>query len=95
MSRPDDVPEDVWGAVRNVLGLDMLPSDNTMFEVPPELIARAILAEREAQKERDAKIADHCATEWGGVANRIKNTVFAGMADSAQHIAAAIRKGTP
>ena len=59
--RPDDVPEDVWEAAEEVWLT--LPGCGGVRDNETEHIASAILAACEAQKERDAKIADNAGAQ--------------------------------
>jgi hypothetical protein len=65
------------------------------FENFTDCLAQAILAEREAQKERDAKIADRLvmlpADECNVPFNEIEDATMRGRRDCATQIAAAIR----
>jgi hypothetical protein len=87
MTRPDDIPQDVWDAARHAL-FGSISAD--AFAVLPfkDVVhmgrcARAILAAKAEQREADAKLAD---AEFRNLFN-----------DSGRHIAgriaAAIRKG--
>jgi hypothetical protein len=86
VSKPDDVPQDVWdAAVKAELVVEDEFTDLNDWnsrDVATDIIARAIMAER----ERCAKIADaHAAENWSMTEEE----------HAAQVIAAAIRKGTP
>lgn len=88
-----DIPEDVWIAVRAALSSAGIPSteadygNGTVFEVEAEVIARAIMAER----ERCAKLADALTK-----ASTPGMPLFgAGMCNAADQIAIAIRAVTP
>jgi len=65
MARPDDIADDVWDAacavVDAILEKRHIIIDGDGIQVTfgaAEEIARAIMAEREAQRERDARIAE-------------------------------------
>lgn len=58
MTKPNDISQDVWDAVREALSSAGIPStlndygNGTVFEVEAETIARAILAERESNARK-------------------------------------------
>lgn len=94
MSKPSDIPQDVWDAARQAL-IDA--GRNPEYEIRTlPLVVRAIMAER----ERCAKIADHRWHEFdaklasGNVPEHLQERAI-GRAFEAQHLADAIRKGTP
>ena len=60
MSRREDIPPDVWYAARGVLAqLDGTTPDRVGGQVGSlSIVSRAIMAERAAERERCASIAD-------------------------------------
>jgi hypothetical protein len=57
MTRPEEIPQDVWDAAKQALQATDEAEQSYMI-TPITSVARAILAEREAQREGDAKIAE-------------------------------------
>lgn len=55
---PEGIPQDVWEAA---MAVSPTGAGHVMQCAFAEVASRAILAEREAQRERDAKIADETA----------------------------------
>ena len=56
MTKPDDIPQDVWDAV---YFLDWVRGDGWPLALPPkEVAARAIMSARAEEREACAKIAD-------------------------------------
>lgn len=87
-----EIPEDVMklaGEVTSAM-FDAAP-DVWLPDSAEELIARAILAEREAQRERDAKIAEDRARNGFADLPETGDAYLQGSISSATIIAAAIR----
>jgi hypothetical protein len=86
---PDDIAKEAW----NVAGHIYDPTaSKAAHEYVAGLIASALLAEREAQKERDAVIADFWETPPEERAQYSHGHHYvAGLDDAGERIAAAIR----
>lgn len=66
MSKPDDIPQDVWNKAVSALDGSYSYDD----EVATGQVARAILAAKGEEREECAKIAedkDHVLGDWGSV----------------------------
>lgn len=83
--KPDDIPQDVWDAAGRVPLPPAMSGPARWRDVLQETIARATLAERDAQRERDAKIADDVGNSYGDDET--------GWAECSEVIARNIRKG--
>lgn len=84
-----EIPEDI-AKVAGTLTVEIIESAPGIMALinTEELIGRAILAEREAQRERDAKIAEAFLNErYVEFGERVND------ADAGEMTAAAIRKG--
>jgi len=88
MARPDDIPEDVWNTAMD-LALEVAERGN--YENAADLLARAIMAEREAQRERDAQISLALDIQAMGWMTRCDDPAQAGISEAKDAIAAAIR----
>lgn len=86
MTRPEDIPEELWEA-RSTLDIACLPVGGR------ELVCRAIMAER----ERCAKIADLYAVGLPGAADKSPTykLVHETVVGCATNIAVSIRAGHP
>lgn len=62
MTKPDDIPQDVWEAAQ-FARLHMMATDD--FDTHAEIIARVIMAERERWRgEIEKLLADHVRRSW-------------------------------
>lgn len=89
---PEGIPQDVWNAAafpaEVALGANLDFEETGMTTNVQAVIARAIHAEREAQRERDAKIADEYCATWSRPTPEHSASIRAG---AGMEIAAAIR----
>lgn len=88
MSKPEDIPQDVWDAADAVL------DGNAWNPIRTEAIARTIMAER----ERCAKVAGDYIISGNSIHpdvpfERLADSTITIAHTTCQHVAAAIRKG--
>jgi hypothetical protein len=89
MSKPEDIPEDVWGAAHNAI-LAAREYSTTDRDVWAACIARAIMAAKAEQREADAQVVFNTPP---AVEHPSGPLYGAGWAAAVQLITAAIRKG--
>jgi hypothetical protein len=97
MSKPDDIPQDVWTAARaaqdeavafcvdNKLAVSEYPFASGRAK---EALDRSIASALAAERERCAKIADHEAEDWAGEHEK-------GFAHACRVVADRIRNPSP
>lgn len=93
MTRPDDIPQDVWAAADGWLDRSLPPAQGFSAEMGyQEAIARAILAERERWKPAAIYFERYCQDEADDAENCVCGEK---QHEDAKAFAAAIREGSP